>query len=162
MKKHKIEIEESSIIIGLKGSKNAFQLELTESGLTLKVIDNEGNEKQSLFACENSILGENPTSRFFPPIKSEAPKSKIAKFPAKIKSRCPVCGKQIQIGEMIQWQKGSPAVCADCDYPDDLPKFYEKPAPQAKTCCQCGRQFYYGESLVNGGDWKESYCGCGK
>jgi len=161
MKKHKIEIEESRIVIALKGSKNAFQLELTEGGLKLKVIDSEGNEKQSLFACENSVLGgENQTSRFFPPIKSEAPKSKIAKFPAKIKSRCPVCGKQIQIGDLIQWQKGSPAVCADCDYPDDLPKFYDKPVPQAKTCCQCGRQFYYGESLVNGGDWKESWCGC--
>ena len=33
---------------------------------------------------------------------------------AKFNSKCPVCGKEIQIGQEVSWNPGSKATCPEC------------------------------------------------
>lgn len=35
-----------------------------------------------------------------------------------------------------------------------------RPDEPTQTCWECGCSFTYRECQYNGGDWKESYCGC--
>lgn len=42
----------------------------------------------------------------------------------------------------------------------DPPAPIRRPGEQTQTCWECGCDFTYRECQFNGGDWKESYCGC--
>ncbi len=35
-----------------------------------------------------------------------------------------------------------------------------RPAPETRTCWECGRDFTYADCRKWDGDWSDSYCGC--
>lgn len=158
--KYTVVIVKNVIQIQIDETEKAYQIELTDSGLALTLVDED--KETPLFQCENSTKNSNPVSKY---IAAEKPKTaakpgnpNVRRFKSKMRSTCPVCKRVIDIGEEIQWMKGSPAVCGDCTFPAEPPRFND--SPKSKTCKMCGKEFTYAESLVSGGDWRESYCGC--
>lgn len=43
---------------------------------------------------------------------------------------------------------------------EEYKKQYRNYAGLTQTCWECGREFTYSQCKRDGGDWKESYCGC--